>query len=248
MLTERFDRALQYARSVHARQKRKGTDVPYFSHLLAVASIVLENGGTEDEAIAALLHDAPEDQGGKPRLADIRARFGARVAEIVEACSDSLEEDPSKKEAVSARKARYQRELRAHPNASVYLVSAADKLHNTRAMAQDERQVGSKLWERFETGKSEQLQNLRALLNIYESMDDDRVERVARELRKTVGELETVDERGVAGNERGRAKPKAADPIDNDSTCEGMVPKLPRKTQRLETAKETITPVESKED
>ena len=124
MLTERFDRALQYAGSVHAGQKRKGTDVPYLSHLLAVASIVLESDGTEDEAIAALLHDAPEDQGGKPRLADIRARFGARVAEIVEACSDSLEEDPSKKDEVLGRKARYRDELRAHPDASVYLVSA----------------------------------------------------------------------------------------------------------------------------
>jgi hypothetical protein len=106
MLTKRFDRALHYARVVHDGQKRKGTQAPYFSHLLAVASIVLENGGTEDEAIAARLHDAAEDQGGAPRLEDIRTRCGPRVAEIVEACSDSLEEDASKRSPWHGRKKR----------------------------------------------------------------------------------------------------------------------------------------------
>jgi (p)ppGpp synthase/HD superfamily hydrolase len=145
VLTERFDKALTYASIVHGGHKRKGTQTPYISHLLAVVSIVLENGGTEDEAIAALLHDAAEDQGGRPRLDDIRARFGDRVAEIVEACSDSLVEDSSKKPEWHKRKELYHRELRAHSDSSFYLVSVADKLHNARSMAQDERQIGEKL-------------------------------------------------------------------------------------------------------
>src|SRR5215468_3319350 len=91
-LTSRFDRALVYARETHAEQMRKGTDIPYVSHLLAVASLVLEDGGDEDEAIAALLHDAVEDQGGDQRLNDVRSRFGDRVAAIVESCSDSSEQ------------------------------------------------------------------------------------------------------------------------------------------------------------
>src|SRR5690242_2560574 len=87
----KFERALTYALHVHGGHVRKGTDIPYFSHLMAVAATVIENGGTEDEAIAGLLHDAVEDQGGHPRLNDIRDRFGSEVADIVEACSDSLD-------------------------------------------------------------------------------------------------------------------------------------------------------------
>jgi (p)ppGpp synthase/HD superfamily hydrolase len=93
-LTPQFEDALVYAARVHAIQKRKGTDIPYIAHLLAVTALVLENGGDADEAIAALLHDAAEDQGGRPRLEDIRRRFGDRVAKIVEGCSDTFE-DPN---------------------------------------------------------------------------------------------------------------------------------------------------------
>src|SRR3954471_23657647 len=89
-LTDRFDRALLYATHVHGGQVRKGTSTPYVAHLLAVAATVLEYGGDEDLAIAALLHDSVEDQGGQPRLLDIKERFGERVARIVEGCSDSL--------------------------------------------------------------------------------------------------------------------------------------------------------------
>ena len=88
-LTQRFDAAVRYAREVHATQTRKGTNAPYLAHLLGVASIVLDDGGNEDEAIAALLHDAAEDQGGRARLEDIRSRFGNAVAKIVEDCTDS---------------------------------------------------------------------------------------------------------------------------------------------------------------
>jgi (p)ppGpp synthase/HD superfamily hydrolase len=89
-LTDRFDRALLYATHVHGGQVRKETTIPYIAHLLAVAATVLEYGGSEDMAIAGLLHDAAEDQGGEPRLADIRNRFGDRVTDIVHACSDSV--------------------------------------------------------------------------------------------------------------------------------------------------------------
>jgi (p)ppGpp synthase/HD superfamily hydrolase len=90
VLTDRFDRALLYATHVHGGQVRKGTSTPYVAHLLAVTATVLEYDGSEDMAIAALLHDAVEDQGDEPRLADIRNRFGDRVADIVHACSDSV--------------------------------------------------------------------------------------------------------------------------------------------------------------
>src|SRR5579859_1707723 len=106
-LTDRFLDAVRYAARVHAGQRRKGTKIPYLGHLLAVASLVIDAGGSEDEAVAALLHDAAEDQGGERRLEEIRTHFGSRVADIVESCSDSLEEDPKKKAPWRERKQRY---------------------------------------------------------------------------------------------------------------------------------------------
>ena len=103
-LSERFVEAVRYAAELHRTQARKGTDVPYMAHLLAVASFVLEDGGDEDAAIAALLHDAAEDHGGRERLDDIRARFGAKVAHIVEGCTDSWTQP---KEPWSVRKKEY---------------------------------------------------------------------------------------------------------------------------------------------
>src|SRR3954451_22088645 len=102
-----FEEALRYAVEAHGDQRRKGTDIPYAAHVLAVSSLVLEAGGTETQAIAALLHDAAEDCGGQPRLDDIRRRFGKKVARIVEACSDSLAEDPAQKAPYFERKTRY---------------------------------------------------------------------------------------------------------------------------------------------
>src|SRR5450756_437808 len=114
VLTDRFDRALLYATHVHGGQVRKGTSIPYVAHLLAVAATVLEYDGPEDMAIAALLHDAVEDQGGKPRLSDIRNRFGDRVADIVRSCSDSIVNSSpgEKKEDWHTRKTRYIDHLR----------------------------------------------------------------------------------------------------------------------------------------
>lgn len=129
-LTPRFEAALVYASQVHAGQKRKGTEIPYIAHLLSVAGIVLEEDGDEDEAIAALLHDAVEDQGGQARLEDIGSRFGDRVAEIVEGCTDA---DTIPKPEWQERKERHLAHLRG-ASSSVLEVSAADKLHNARAI------------------------------------------------------------------------------------------------------------------
>jgi (p)ppGpp synthase/HD superfamily hydrolase len=145
----RFERALVYALHVHGGHVRKATDVPYFSHLMAVSATVIENGGSEDEAIAALLHDAVEDQGGRPRLNDIHDRFGPAVADIVEACSDSLDATAGEaKEDWLVRKRRY---LAALPSKSpaILRVSAADKLHNARAIYRDVMDLGPALWQRF---------------------------------------------------------------------------------------------------
>jgi (p)ppGpp synthase/HD superfamily hydrolase len=127
-LGPRFDEALAYAADAHAGQVRKGTSIPFVAHLLAVTALVLEDDGDEDHAIAALLHDAPEDAGGRDRLDDIRRRFGDRVADIVEACSDTFEVP---KPAWRPRKERYLTHLETAPD-DVLRVSLADKVHNLR--------------------------------------------------------------------------------------------------------------------
>jgi (p)ppGpp synthase/HD superfamily hydrolase len=158
---ETFENALEYAARLHRDQRRKGTNIPYITHLLAVASIVGENGGTEDEVIAALLHDGPEDQGGLPTLEDIRGRFGDRVAEIVDGCTDTYEvPKPPWRE----RKERYLAHLADAPN-SVRLVSSADKLHNARAVLSDYRILGEDLWTRFNGGKEGTLWYYRAVVD-----------------------------------------------------------------------------------
>ena len=169
-LTHRFDRALLYATHVHGGQTRKGTAVPYIAHLLAVAATVLEYGGAEDVAIAALLHDAVEDQGGEPRLNDIRNRFGDRVAEIVRACSDSVADTSAgqPKEDWHRRKARYVAHLgRADPE--VLLVSLADKVHNARSILRDLRkpEVGAAVWGRFKASKADTLAHYQALAQVF---------------------------------------------------------------------------------
>lgn len=192
-LTERFLDAVRCAAAVHGSQRRKGTTVPYLSHLLAVASLVIDAGGTEDEAIAALLHDAAEDQGGTARLEDIRLRFGRRVADIVEACSDSLEEDPTNKAPWRERKQRYIEQLAADDDKSVYLVSAADKLHNARAMLDDFRLVGDGLWGRFsrDGGRDRIIWNYRQLIRVYNAGPADARRRtIVRRLTDVVDALD----------------------------------------------------------
>lgn len=156
VLSDRFDRALIYATQVHAGQVRKGTHTPYVAHPLAVAALVLEHGGGEDEAIAALLHDAAEDQGGELRLADIRGRFGERVEAITRACSDDLPAAGEQKRDWRERKEAYLAHLMV-VDRGVLLVSAADKLHNARAILIDYGTVGEALWARFKASRDDTL-------------------------------------------------------------------------------------------
>jgi len=167
-LTDRFDRALLYATHVHGGQTRKATPVPYVAHLLAVAATVLEYGGSEDMAIAALLHDAVEDQGGEPRLADIRNRFGDRVADIVRSCSDSTAAAHQPKEDWHLRKTRYVERL-AELDEETLLVSLADKIHNARSILRDLRkpETGPAVWRRFKPSKAETLWYYRELANAF---------------------------------------------------------------------------------
>ena len=148
VLTPRYAEAVQYASELHAGQTRKSTDIAYISHLLGVSSLVLEAGGDEDMAIAALLHDGPEDQGGQATLDEIKTRFGDRVANIVEGCSDSLAEDPDNKAPWRQRKEEYLAHLRK-ADEDTLTVSLADKLHNARAIATDLMITGPSTWDRF---------------------------------------------------------------------------------------------------
>src|SRR5450631_3513172 len=151
-LTIRFDHALLFAAQVHRNQDRKKSGIPYLSHLLGVASIVLDYGGDEEMGIAALLHDAVEDHGGRPMLKVIEQIFGARVAKIVDGCTDSYVEDPRKKENWERRKLRYLHRVR-HEDAETRFVSAADKLYNVRAVLRDLRYDGDSAFARFSAPK-----------------------------------------------------------------------------------------------
>src|SRR5262245_22598747 len=163
VLADRFSDALVWAAALHARQRRKGTGIPYVSHLLSVCALVLEDGGDEDQAIAALLHDAVEDQGGRPVLDEIRARYGDRVAGIVEACTDA---DTVPKPPWRERKEWYVGHIReATPEAR--RVSCADKLHNARTILADYRAVRETVWQRFTAGREGTLWYYRALVTAF---------------------------------------------------------------------------------
>lgn len=185
MLSAHFDDALVYASQLHRDQLRKGTDIPYVSHLLAVTAIVLEHGGTEVEAIAALLHDAVEDQGGSETREKIRERFGNNVAAIVDGCSDA---DTRPKPPWCERKKRYIAHVVEAPR-SVRLVSAADKLHNARAILADYRQLGETLWSRFNGGRDGTLWYYRALADAFRAVEPNAL---SEELDRIVTELELL--------------------------------------------------------
>ena len=183
----KFSEALTFAVELHAGQARKGTTIPYTSHLLAVAALVLEDGGTENEAIAAVLHDAVGDQGGAPTLAEIRRRFGHEVASIVAGCSDT---DQEPKPPWRGRKEAFLEHLRRMPR-SVLLVKAADALHNARSLLTDYLAIGDELWKRFpeadEAGTLWYAAELAATLN--RRLPDSRN---VRELGRVVKELTAV--------------------------------------------------------
>lgn len=160
-LTSRFEEALAYANRLHSGQTRKGTRIPYIAHLLGVAGIAIEYGANEDEAIAALLHDAVEDQGGPRTREEIRRRFGPAVAAIVDGCTDT---DTIPKLPWRKRKEDYIAQLRTASN-SVRLVSAADKLHNARSTLADYRAEGEAVWKRFTGGREGTLWYYRALVD-----------------------------------------------------------------------------------
>jgi (p)ppGpp synthase/HD superfamily hydrolase len=159
----RFDQALVYAHQLHARQTRKGTAIPYIGHLLAVTSLVIENGGTEDEVIAALLHDAIEDAGGDSIRHVIRERFGENVLEIVEGLTDT---DQTPKPPWRARKEAYIAHL-GEASSSVLLVSLADKIHNASSILRDVRNEGDSVWSRFTGGREGSLWYYRALVEAF---------------------------------------------------------------------------------
>ena len=200
MLSDRFERALVYAAKLHARQLRKGSRVPYVAHLLAVAALALEHGANEDQAIAALLHDAVEDQGGQKTLSAIRRKFGPAVADIVEACSDT---DATPKPPWRPRKEAYLAHLRTAP-AAVRLVSAADKVHNARSTVEDLRRHGPRVWRRFHAGPVEQLWYYRSLVAIFRRRGP---KALAEELGRVVAQMGKLAGEGSNGARGGRRSP-----------------------------------------
>lgn len=187
ILTARFDEAFRYAREVHETQTRKGTSAPYIGHLMGVASIVLDDGGDEDEAIAALLHDAAEDQGGRPRLVDIRQRFGDAVARIVEDCTDSWD---SPKGPWTERKQAYIEHARRLPAPSLR-VSAADKVHNAYAILRDLRNTGEQVWGRFSANADDVISYYESLVRAYREAGGgrlvDELDRIVRGIEREMG-------------------------------------------------------------
>ena len=186
-LTGRFDEAVRYAREAHAEQTRKGSRTPYLAHLLGVASIVLDDGGSEDEAIAALLHDTAEDQGGRPRLDDIRSRFGDAVARIVEDCTDSWE---TPKKPWAERKGAYAEHARRLSPSSLR-VSVADKVHNAYATLRDLRNEGESVWNRFNAAPDDVIAYYQSLVRAYREAGGgklvDELERIVRGIEREMG-------------------------------------------------------------
>lgn len=186
-LTSRFDDALLYAHEIHRGQTRKGNGSPYIAHLLGVASIVIDDGGSEDEAIAGLLHDAAEDQGGRERLEDIRARFGDAVATIVEHCTDSWE---TPKRPWIDRKQDYVEHARTLPGPSLR-VSAADKVHNAYAILRDLRNSGDSVWQRFNAPPDDVVAYYEGLVRAFRQAGGgklvEELERIVKGIQREMG-------------------------------------------------------------
>jgi GTP pyrophosphokinase len=188
-LGPRFLRAFQFAAEKHAGQARKASTIPYIAHLMGVASLVLEAGGDEDLAIAALLHDVVEDCGGAPMLKEVRRRFGSRVAKVVDGCTDA---DTYPKPPWRERKEKYISHLKK-TDADIRLVSSADKLNNVRSILSDYRVVGESVWSRFNGGREGTLWYYRTLRDQFLRHKSNRI---TRDLELAVNELETLTSRG----------------------------------------------------
>lgn len=185
LLSERFLEAFAMAYKLHNHQTRKGSNTPYVSHLMAVSSLVLENGGSENQAIAALLHDAVEDQGGWDTLKEIKDRFGDEVANLVDGCTDAYTHPkPPWKE----RKVTYLEKLRTAPD-SVVLISLSDKVHNARSILHDLQRMGESVWDKFSGGKNGTLWYYQSLANIFDSAPYPALK---QELRYLVEEIITL--------------------------------------------------------
>ena len=183
--TARFEEALVYATRLHNSQSRKGTDIPYVAHLLAVTALVIEWGGDEEMAIAALLHDAVEDQGGRQTLAEIRRLFGERVARIVDGCTDSyIQPKPPWRK----RKEAYIAKLREEPQ-DVRIVSLADKVHNARSILTDLRRNGISAFDRFNGGREGTLWYYRSLVETFTQVEENPM---VADLSRLVAEIELL--------------------------------------------------------
>jgi (p)ppGpp synthase/HD superfamily hydrolase len=196
-LGPRFLRAFRFAFEKHAGQTRKASSIPYIAHLIGVASLALEFGGDEDIGIAALLHDVVEDCGGAPMLKEVRRHFGARVAKIVDGCTDS---DTDPKPPWRERKENYLLHLK-EADADTRLVSAADKLNNVRSILSDYRTVGESVWERFNGGREGTLWYYRALSREFQrdGAKSGEASRSNREFELAVRELESAAKRKTSG-------------------------------------------------
>jgi (p)ppGpp synthase/HD superfamily hydrolase len=186
-LTTRFDEAFRYAHQVHGDHVRKGNQTPYIGHLMGVASIVIDDGGTEDEAIGALLHDAAEDHGGRPRLEDIRVRFGDAVARIVADCTDSWD---SPKQPWIERKRAYVEHAHTLPPSSLR-VSAADKVHNAYAILRDLRNSGEHVWMRFNAPADDVIAYYESLVRAFRHSGGgklvEELDRIVRGIQREMG-------------------------------------------------------------
>ena len=195
-LGPRFLRAFEFAAKKHSGQTRKASTIPYIAHLMGVASLVLEAGGDEDLAIAALLHDVVEDCGGAPMLREVRRRFGSRVAKIVDGCTDA---DTVPKPPWLERKQKYIARLKKE-DAETHLVSAADKLNNVRSILSDYRAIGESVWSRFHGGREGTLWYYRTLRDEFLRHKPNRI---TRDLELAVRELESLAEGGaIPGSSR----------------------------------------------
>lgn len=184
-LTSRFEEALVYASRLHARQTRKASGTPYVAHLLGVAALVIEDGGDEDEAIAALLHDAIEDQGGDTARQEIRRRFGENVTSIVDGCTDA---ETIPKPPWRDRKERFIESL-GHASPEVLRVAAADKLYNARSVLSAFRKDGETLWGQFNGGRDGTLWYYRA---VTEALRENAGGQLVEDLDRAVTELEVL--------------------------------------------------------
>lgn len=192
-LSRRFSDAIDYARILHI-ERRKGTNIPYMAHLLGVATLVMGEAGhvpfpvTEDMVIAALLHDAAEDHGGRLRIDDIEQNFGEHVAKLVEGLSDSFEENPSQKVPWRERKLTYLDRLRKESE-QVQLISIADKLYNARAILEDYRIIKSSIWARFKRGRNDQMWYFNELQKIFER---PKLGRIVHEYGRVISKLDKL--------------------------------------------------------